>query len=152
MGIRRSLVMKMNKKLGAALALSMVVGATTTVPVMAETTKAETTNKPEETTKDATKSATDLRNEANAAKAKYDEAAAAKVAADEAVKEAQKEVDAATKKHTEAKTAAEAFKTWQTKRADLINAYKDREVAESNEDLSLYNHAKNTLEGLNNDL
>ena len=59
--------MKMNKKLGAALALSMVVGATTTVPVMAETT-----NNLEKTTNDTTKSATDLRNEANAAKAKYE--------------------------------------------------------------------------------
>ncbi|HAD22609.1 MAG TPA: hypothetical protein DCF47_00645, partial [Kandleria vitulina] len=110
--------MKMNKKLGAALALSMVVGATTTVPVMAETTKAENTNKLEETTKDTTKSATDLRNEANAAKEAYDKAAALSKTADQELAAAQKDKDNAQKKFNDARIAEDTFKTWQKTQID----------------------------------
>ncbi|WP_029072449.1 fibronectin type III domain-containing protein [Kandleria vitulina] len=100
--------MKMNKKLGAALALSMVVGATTTVPVMAETT-----NNPEKTTKDTTKSATDLRKEANTAKAEYDKAAAASKKADQELANAQNDVTYVTEKVSQAKAAKKAFVDWQ---------------------------------------
>jgi len=119
--------MKMNKKLGAALALSMVVGATTTVPVMAETTKAETTK---DTTKSAADLATDLRKEANAAKAEYDKAAAKSEKANQALETAQKDAEKAEKEYNAAKTAKEKFETWQDKSNDLIKAHNKREALE----------------------
>ena len=145
--------MKMNKKLSAALALSMVVGATTTVPVMAETT-----NNPEKTTNDTTKSATDLRNEANAAKAEYDKAAAASKKADQELAAAQKDKANAEKKLHAARDTSDLFVAWQNKKAVLYDAAKATETAESNANQADHDHlmsykvAKRVLESLNDRL
>ena len=139
--------MKMNKKLGAALALSMVVGATTTVPVMAETT-----NNTEKTTKDTTKSATDLRNDANTAKAEYEKAAAVSKTADQELAAAQKDADNAEKEYNAARNARDLFDDWQNKKSDLYQAAKATEAAEKNVEqqrLLSYKDAKNRLETLN---
>ncbi|MBP3275635.1 fibronectin type III domain-containing protein [Kandleria sp.] len=139
--------MKMNKKLSAALALSMVVGATTTVPVMAETT-----NNPEKTTNDTTKSATDLRNDANAAKKEYEEAAAASKTADQELETAKKDAENAEKAYNAAKNAADLFIVWQNKKVDLYQAAKATEDAERNANqvdhdrLMSYKDAKQQLE------
>ena len=143
-------IMKMKNKLGAALALSMVVGATTTVPVMAETT-----NNLEKTTNDTTKSATDLRNDANAAKAEYDKAAAASKKADQELAAAQKDKDNAEKEYNAARNTRDLFDDWQNKKNELYNAAKATEAAEKNveqQHLLNYKDAKNQLETLNDDL
>ncbi|MEE0988902.1 MAG: fibronectin type III domain-containing protein [Kandleria vitulina] len=139
--------MKMNKKLGVALALSMVVGATTTVPVMAETTK-----NPEKTTKDTTKSATDLRKDANAAKAEYDKAAAASKKADQDLAAAQKAAANAEKEHTAAKTAKEKFEAWQTKKTALNNVIEARKEVEKTESVTWYKEYKTAFETKNGQL